>query len=488
MNIEQLLNTKCEKQKCRKIMQKVNKTETKLINKYLKFKQVLAEIKESKCSKAQCEYMEIKVTNITANVETLTGNFTTLVTPNDCKGENLTMIHQLIEDLNKTKCSQETCSALGSDMNSLRGELDRVEEEKCSVKYCEEISGSIGRMCERDYCENTAIGLANVGQVVDSLFRSQEKLSEELNTARDDLSEKCEKAQCEEIQHSIENLCSREDCEHIVDNETKINQLIEDLDKTKCSQTTCEVVGTGISALRADLAKLEEEKCDKTDCQTLTESIDSLCSEEFCQDMESSLRALNTCMEDPSLEECRAVYGAEGLSSQVSSLTSCFSSPSSPACHSLYPQSSGLLALLDSKCSSSVCSSLESCFTQPGGSQCLDSYGSSVAPLGLLSVIPEMQDWIEVLRDTPKLKCSKTSNILPGKLPTEGPENWLVNFDECQDFQGTGEVIKPMFDNSFFQINSSGDFFVSLTFLPVIFAGKPIRVRERNPPPPPPGQ
>ena len=455
VNIEQLLNTKCEKQKCKKIMQKVNKTETKLINKLLKFKQVLAEIEESKCSKAHCEKMEIKVSNITANVETLAGNITNIITqtPSDCKGENLTLIHQLIEDLNKTKCSQVSCEALGSDMTSVRGDLDKVELEKCSVDYCDEISVSIGRMCGRDYCENTAIGLANVGQVVDSLFTTQEKLLE-------DLSEKCEKSHCELLGDSIEKLCSSENCQHIVEHETKIDQLIEDLNKTKCSQTSCEELGTEISSVRADLARVEEEKCDKADCQHI----------------EANLRNLNSCMKDPSLEVCRAVYGAAGLSSQVSGLTDCFSSPSSQTCSSHFPQPSSLLSLLDSKCSSSVCSSLESCFTQPSGSQCVETYGTSVAPLGLVSVIPEIQGWLEVLRDPPKLQCSKTSNILPANLPTEGPENWLVNFDQCQDFQGTGETIKPMFDNSFFQINSSGDFFVSLTYLPVIFEGKPIRV------------
>ena len=481
LNIEQLLNSKCEKQKCKKILQKVNKTESKLINKFVKFKQVLAEIEESKCSKAHCEEMDMKVDNISAYVETFTGNLTTT---NDCKGDNLTLIHQLIEDLNKTKCSQLSCEALGTDMTSIRGDLDKVEVEKCSVKHCDEISVSLGKLCGRDYCENTAIGLANVGQVVDSLFRTQEKLVEDLHTARGDLNEKCEKSQCEQLEDSIENLCSKEDCQDIVEDEARINQLIEDLNRTKCSETACAVLGTDISSVRADLTKLEEDKCDKTECEAVALAIDS------CQHTEDNLTNLHSCMKDPSQGLCREVYGAGGLTSQLTGLTSCFSSPSSPACSSLYPGPASLLALLDSKCSSSVCSSLESCFTQPTGPQCLESYGSGVAPLGLVSLIPEIQDWVEVLRDPPMVRCTKTSNILPAKLPTDGPENWLVNFDHCQDFQGTagtagtGGVIKPMFDNSFFQINSSGDFFVSLTYLPVIFAGKPIRVRLLPPPPP----
>ena len=417
MNMEKHLDNKCDKQKCKKIFHKMNKIETKFMNKFLMLMREVTEIDDFKCSTAKCQEIEAKMTNISSQVEAVTGDTTIVtsvpgVTPqsiaeihtiigelkedkcsksscekmesdieilntdNTAIQDDLKNIENHIEDLDNTKCSKSNCEKIASDITALQGDIDRIEEEKCDGRLCEEIAESIGGLCDRQDCENTAIGLSNLGEVVDSLYTTQEEMLQEL-----------------------------------------VNSKI-------------------------------------------------------------TLGNVTSCMREPSLPVCTVEYGTAGLTAQLQGVTSCLSDPSSSSCSTTFPQSSSLPAVLSSKCSSSVCSSLESCFTQPGGDQCRDSYGSEVAPLGLVSLIPNIQTWIEVLRDPPKLQCSKTTNTLPGKSPTEGPEIWLVSFDECQDFQSDGGegAIKPLFDNSFFEVNTSGEFFVSLTYLPVVIGGKPLRV------------
>ena len=417
LNMEKHLDNKCDKQKCKKIFHKMNKIETKFMNKFLMLMREVTEIDESKCSTAKCQEIEAKMTNISSQVEAVTGDTTIVtsvpgVTPqsiaeihtiigelkedkcsksscekmesdieilntdNTAIQDDLKNIENHIEDLDNTKCSKSNCEKIASDITALQGDIDRIEEEKCDGRLCEEIAESIGGLCDRQECENTAIGLSNLGEVVASLYTTQEEMLQELVNSK----------------LALENVTS--------------------------------------------------------------------------------------CMREPSLPVCTVEYGTAGLTAQLQGVTSCLSDPSSSSCSTTFPQSSSLPAVLSSKCSSSVCSSLESCFTQPGGDQCRDSYGSDVAPLGLVSLIPNIQTWIEVLRDPPKLQCSKTTNTLPGKSPTEGPEIWLVSFDECQDFQSDGGegAIKPLFDNSFFEVNTSGEFFVSLTYLPVVIGGKPLRV------------
>ena len=91
------------------------------------------------------------------------------------------------------------------------------------------------------------------------------------------------------------------------------------------------------------------------------------------------------------------------------------------------------------------------------------------------------------------MTCWMTQNIVPSITPTEvkimlrvyresnqthyvqGSESWLVSFDECQSLGRQG-VIQSQHGNKFFSVAVSGVFHVSVTYVPVIIQGKPVRV------------
>ena len=141
----------------------------------------------------------------------------------------------------------------------------------------------------------------------------------------------------------------------------------------------------------------------------------------------------------------------------------------------MYPDVTSLVSRLRSKCDSSTCSSLESCLLDPRGDTCVDTYGSSVAPYGLVSALPQLQTWVDTVKEGAVLNCWKTSDIRPVNSPTEGPESLLVSFDECETLGRSG-VIQSQHDNKFFGVTSHGLYSVSVSYTPVIFGGKPIRV------------
>ena len=60
-------------------------------------------------------------------------------------------------------------------------------------------------------------------------------------------------------------------------------------------------------------------------------------------------------------------------------------------------------------------------------------------------------------------------------LSIQGSESWLVSFDECQSLGRQG-VIQSQHGNKFFSVSVSGVFHVSVTYVPVIIQGKPVRV------------
>ena len=57
----------------------------------------------------------------------------------------------------------------------------------------------------------------------------------------------------------------------------------------------------------------------------------------------------------------------------------------------------------------------------------------------------------------------------------QGSESWLVSYDECEAL-GRQDVIISLHGNKFFSVSVSGIFHVSITYLPVVIQGKPIRV------------
>ena len=61
----------------------------------------------------------------------------------------------------------------------------------------------------------------------------------------------------------------------------------------------------------------------------------------------------------------------------------------------------------------------------------------------------------------------------------QGSESWLVSFDECQ-ILGRQGVIQSQHGNKFFSVSVSGLFHISVTYVPVIIQGKPVRVREAS--------
>ena len=113
--------------------------------------------------------------------------------------------------------------------------------------------------------------------------------------------------------------------------------------------------------------------------------------------------------------------------------------------------------------------------SDPQGDTCIDTYGSAVAPYGLVAALPSLQNWVDIVKEGAVLNCWKTSDIRPSKSPTEGSESWLVSFDECETLGREG-IIEPLHDNKFFMTSVAGVFSVSVSYTPVIFSGKPIRV------------
>ena len=96
------------------------------------------------------------------------------------------------------------------------------------------------------------------------------------------------------------------------------------------------------------------------------------------------------------------------------------------------------------------------------------------------------------VREGAIMTCWMTQNIVPSITPTEvkinsilwsyqthhsikGSESWLVSFDECQSLGRQG-VIQSQHGNKFFSVSVSGVFHISVTYVPVIIQGKPVRV------------
>ena len=90
------------------------------------------------------------------------------------------------------------------------------------------------------------------------------------------------------------------------------------------------------------------------------------------------------------------------------------------------------------------------------------------------------------------MTCWMTQNIVPSISPTEveniiytaikpiflstqGSESWLVSFDECQTLGRQG-IIQSQHGNKFFSVSVAGVFHVSVTYVPIIIQGKPVRV------------
>ena len=125
-----------------------------------------------------------------------------------------------------------------------------------------------------------------------------------------------------------------------------------------------------------------------------------------------------------------------------------------------YPDDNSLVSRLRSKCDSSKCSRLESCLLDPRGDRCVDTYGSSVAPYGLVSALPQLQTWVDTVKEGAVLNCWMRTDIRPSKTPTEGPESLLVSFDECETLGRSG-VIQSQHDNKFFGVSVYGLYSVS---------------------------
>ena len=448
-----LLSQKCEKRKCRKMYRKLNKLDKRLSEKHVFVKEKLEKLENNKCEVEKCREFEASIISLFASVETLNKTQQSWPAGPQPGCQNLSQFITLVNEMNNTFCTKEQCRDTSDMMNLLKVEL---EQTKANATYLNETK------CSRSSCMEMSKELGNFGKITDALYNSQEEI---LSTIQEIKKTTCSKEECQDNQAAQEDIlssiqeikmttCSKNTC-----------QDINDRLQTKCDQEVCD-----------DLKIKMEQKCGKDYCENTAIGLDNIenvvdslyndinllklnsCKQATCDSLDLSVDNINNCMEDPGSAVClRNYHQGSSIPNLLSLHSTCFNDPENANCIKKFPSMTSLMSVVKNKCDQEMCSSLEACLIDPRGDTCTDTFGSAVAPYGLVSALPELQNWVETIKEGAVLNCWMTQDILPSKSPTDGSESWLVTFDQCETLGRQG-VIESLYDNKFFQISIPGKY------------------------------